>query len=139
MPSMMFSTSCTVFVEPAPMPTVTAVVPVPVIVVCPVEKVMVVPSIVRVLPLTSAVPRSLDEGPAVPTSCVAPVIGAAPDVLSLFTTVPVAVLLVNGDRVPIASGFVAKSAALMPPAAVMVPAADVVLAGVFGWVGRLAA
>ena len=33
MPSMMFSTSCTVFVEPAPMPTVTAVVPMPVIVV----------------------------------------------------------------------------------------------------------
>ena len=100
---------------------------------------MVVPSMVRVLPLASTVLRSLDAGPAVPTSRVAPVIGAAPAVLSLLTTVPVAVLLVKGDNVPIASGLVAKSAALMPPAAVMVPAADVVLAGVFGWVGRLAA
>src|SRR5581483_6894835 len=134
------STSCTVCVEPAPMPMVTAVVPEPVMVVWPVEKVMVVPLTVIVELLAITVERSLDEEPAVPTSWVAPVIGATlPAVASLSTVVPVTVLLVKGEVVPTGNGLVAKSLGLRPPAAVREPAADDELAGVFGWVGKFAA
>ena len=69
------------------------------------------------------------------------VIGTAELLLSFRTCVPVATALVKGDSVPTAKGLApaVKSEALMPPAALIVPAADAVLDGVFGWVGRFAA
>jgi hypothetical protein len=57
---------------------------------CEVEKVMVLPSTVKVDPLVMAVPRSSELPPAVPTSWVAAVIGAA-----VLTAPPVTMALVT--------------------------------------------
>ena len=107
----------------------------------PATKVKVVPSTTSVSPVVMLVARSFEVADGVPDSSVAPVIAVAPPVLSLLIKPPVTVLLVKGDSVPTAKGLkpAVKSAALMPPAAVMVPVAADELAGVFGWVGRLAA
>ena len=91
-------TSLTFSVLPAPMPIVTLPEPSVLEVVCAVEKVMLLPSTVRVEPLVIAVPRSLDVELAVPTSSVVAVITAAlPPVPSLVTAVPVT-WIVGGRR-----------------------------------------
>ncbi len=82
-------TSLTFSVLPLPMPIVTLPEPSVLDVVCAVEKVMVLPSTVRVEPLVIAVCRSLEAVPAVPTSSVVAVIAAAPVVASLVRAVPV--------------------------------------------------
>ena len=100
-------------------------------------KLKVTPSIVMLSP-AAKLDGSESLG-AVPDSLVAAVIGAGV-VAWLKADEPVMVLSVYGAAgVPTGSGFEAKSAGLTPPAAVIVPFAAVVLAGVFGWVGRLAA
>src|SRR5882724_13447094 len=100
-------------------------------------KVNVVPSIVMV-----SVAAKLEGSEllgAVPDRVVAAVIG--PGVVAwLKAEEPVMVLSVYGAAgVPTGKGLEAKSAGLIPPAATRVPVAADELAGVFGWVGRLAA
>ena len=138
MPSIALSTLCTVSVLVGPMPIVTLPEESVVEVVCAVEKVMVLPLTVRDAGGVIAVARSLDVALAVPTNWVAAVI-AAGVVLSLLTAVPVKKALTGGAGVPNGKGLEAKSAGLMPPPAVIVPACAPELAGVFGVVGRFAA
>ena len=75
-----------------------------------------------------------------PDSSVAAVIGADGGPALFETAPPVTVASPNGTAgVPIGNGFWVKSAGFKPPAASSEPASAVVLAIVFGVVGRLAA
>jgi hypothetical protein len=96
--------------------------------------VRVVPSTVMVSP--GANPATSESVPVVPERAVLAVIGFPS---WLLTTGPVWEASMGGAGEPIGKGLEAKSDGLMPPAAVSVPEAAPVLAGVFGWVGRFAA
>src|SRR5579859_1143623 len=96
-------------------------------------KLIVVPSTTMVSPEAKLVVS--ESLPVPPDNNVAPVIGAP----SLLSTAAPATLLSRNDDVPTGSGLLEKSAGLRPPSAVIVPAAAVELAGVFGSVGRFAA
>src|SRR3954462_748956 len=100
--------------------------------------VSVVPSTVMVSPATKFVTtESLGEAP---DSSVAAVIGADGGPALFETAPPVTVASPNGTAgVPIGNGFWVKSAGFKPPAASSEPASAVVLAIVFGVVGRFAA
>ncbi len=99
--------------------------------------VRVVPSTTMVSPTAKFVVSEL-LGDA-PDSVVAAVIGTG--AAALFKAAePVTVASPNGiGGVPTGNGFWLKSEGFKPPAAVIVPAAAVLLAGVLGVVGRLAA
>ena len=97
-PSIALRTVCTVAVLPAPVPIVTLPLLSVVVVVCPVLKVMFLPSTVRTDPLVMAVARSLEVPLAVPTSWVAAVI-STDVVLSFLMVVPgTVVALVPGPN-----------------------------------------
>src|SRR5882724_335227 len=100
-------------------------------------KLNVTPSTVILSPATKLV--GSESLGAVPDRVVAAVIG--PGVVAwLKAEEPVMVLSVYGAAgVPTGKGLEAKSAGLIPPAATRVPVAADELAGVIGWVGRLAA